>query len=244
MKTQLKSAFTGKRILIILAAFIGFNAMAQEPPRYLNVLAVNGLNMRTQPEANARIVTKVAYGQRVEVLELTDVKLQLGWVNDRWYKVRFHGREGYLFGGYLSTMNAPLAILTSTTYRDMLTAYVDGLKQVGGTVETLERTRSDTLKHRLLTYEGGMEMEQEDRAERKVTELLLPTTVEKTLVLLEALLKTTGKGDIIETLRFVQNTDGTLRKVSTADGSIRIQKLNDEVVELRLVDFDQQASGY
>jgi uncharacterized protein YgiM (DUF1202 family) len=237
MKTLSKSAFTGTRILILVATFIGFNVYSQELPRHMNVLAVNGLNMRTQPDANARIITKVSYGQRVEILEATEVNLQLGWISDRWYKVRYHGREGYLFGGYLSTMEAPEAVQEFVELREIVTTYVASMKQVGGVAETIERTQSDTLRHRLVTFENGVEMEWEDTSDRKVTRLLVHSTVEKTLILLEALLKTAGRASLIETFRFVQNTDGTLKKVSTANGTVRVQQLNDEIVELRLIDF-------
>ncbi|MDB4678269.1 SH3 domain-containing protein [bacterium] len=88
-----------KKLLAILVTVIGVNAMAQENPSHLNVLAVNGLNMRSQPESKSRVVTKVPYGKQVEIIEKTDNELELGWVKDHWYKVRFRGREGYIFGG-------------------------------------------------------------------------------------------------------------------------------------------------
>lgn len=233
-----------KKLLVILVSVIGLNAMAQDHPKVMNVLAVNGLNMRSQPDGNARVVTKVAFGKSVEVLEKTNVELQLGWIKDHWYKVRFRGREGYIFGGYLSALPAPMAEATTTMAAEMLVTYcANTLKQEGETLNATERLRNgDTLYYSLLKFQGGAELELETQGDRSSAKLLLNTSVQSAYVLLEALLKSNGQAEMLDGLRFVKGKDGLLSRISNAESTISIRQLSDELTELKLTSYTADLS--
>lgn len=244
MSNPIRSRFiTGKKLLAVLVAIISLQAMAQNDAEYLNVLAVNGLNMRSRPDADARIVTRVAFGKRVEVAERTKVELQLGWIRDNWFRVRYRGREGFIFGGYLSGLPAPEAATgnvssgrQATTLPELLLGYAkEAFTPEGKAVRSLEPDASgDTLNHTLLRFVGGIELEMEQRADHASVLLLLPYDVEKTYVLLEALLKQNGRSELLERLRFVKGKDGRLSRVSSADGAVRISRLSGERAGLRV----------
>ena len=225
-----------KKLLVVLVSVIGFNAIAQDIPSHLNVLAVNGLNMRSQPESKSRVVTKVPYAKQVEILEKTDHELQLGWVQDNWYKVRFRGREGYIFGGYLSELNAPINSKNPRRLSDLLPIYCSSaFEREGEPIISKEVSRSgDTLYHTLIRLSQGAELELERYNNRETATLLLPTSIQETYVLLEALLKESDNSLLLNQLRFIKGKDGTLSRISHADGSILIKALSSKRTELRM----------
>ena len=227
-----------KKLLTILVTVIGFNATAQDNTSHLNVLAVNGLNMRSQPESKSRVVTKVPYGKQVEILEKTDNELQLGWVQDNWYKVRFRGREGYIFGGYLSRLNAPVDFENPRLLSDLLPMYCSSAFQIDGDpIISKEASRSgDTLFHTLLRFSQDAELELERYGNRKTATLLLSNSIQETYVLLEALLKESGNSQLLEKLRFIKDRNGMLSRVSHADRSVLIKALSSERTELSITD--------
>lgn len=233
-----------KKLVVILVSLIGLQAVAQDNPKFLNVMAVNGLNMRSQPDEHARVVTKVPYGKQVELLERTEIELQLGWITDHWYKVRFRGREGFIFGGYLASLPTP-TVETIVSLSDILPTYCfRNLKQEGSTIHATERTRNgDTLHYSLLKYSGGMELELESHSDRKNTKLLLPASVQETYVLLEALLKSSGNAQLLDELRFVKGQDGKLLRLSTASGSISVKAVSERVVALEIIDHGVEVSA-
>jgi len=185
-----------RTLLIALVTVIASNGMAQDNPKFMNVMAVNGLNMRSKPEADARIVTKVAYGKQVEVLQQTKVQLQLGWITDNWYKVQYRGREGFIYGGYLSELKPPVH-LQAQRMSDLLPLYAtNNFLPEGKPVVNIETSRrGDTLKHTLVKFKNGIELELEEVADSHTALLILPTTVQDVYVLLEALLKQNGMKD-------------------------------------------------
>jgi uncharacterized protein YgiM (DUF1202 family) len=227
-----------KTLLIALLTVGTTLATAQENPKYMHVMAVNGLNMRSKPESDARIVTKVAFGKQVEILEETKVQLQLGWVTDNWYKVQYRGREGFIYGGYLSELNPPME-LQANRISDLLPLYAtQNYKALGNPTETIETDRrGDTLKHTLVKFENGVELEAEDDAESHTATLILPATVQDAYVLLEALLKLNGMKEQLDNLRFVQNTNGNLRKVTNATGTVSIKEFADGHTAIKLKSY-------
>lgn len=225
-----------RTLLIALVTVIASTAMAQDNPKlFMNVLAVNGLNMRSKPEADARIVTKVAYGKQVEVLQETKVQLQLGWITANWYKVKYRGREGFIYGGYLSELKPPMQ-LQAQRMSDLLPIYATkSFLPDGKPIETIETNRrGDTLKHTLVKFKHGIELELENDSDSHTALLILPAAVQDVYVLLEALLKENGMKDELDNLRFVQNPNNELSKVTNAAGTISIKEYADGKTALRL----------
>ena len=218
---------------------ISLGGMAQDQQNFLNVMAVNGLNMRSKPDANSRVLTKISYGKTVQVLESTPEELQLGWVKGNWCKVRYRGREGYVFGGYLSSLVPPREMRTSAL-SEMLTLYCNSNLIVSGEpIETLETSRSgDTLKHTLFTYTNGFELELENQLERSMSKLILSITVQETYLLLEALLKQSGMKDKLDELSFIQSDGGQLQRISNSDRSIEIAAFSEGKSYVNLVSWN------
>lgn len=233
-----------KKLMVILISLVGLQVTAQNTPTHLNVMAVNGLNMRSQPDGHSRVVTKIPFGKQVEILEKTNVELQLGWVTEHWYKVRFRGREGFIFGGYLSQLPAPLTAEVSSL-AEVLPAYCKSVfTQEGNAIVATERTRTgDTVFYSMLKFTEGVELESEKHSDRTTSRLLLPLDVQRAYVLLEALLKSSGNAALLEQLRFVKGDDGKLSRISTADGSISVKAVSNQLTELSFRSYAGQVSA-
>lgn len=228
-----------KKLLVILLSIAFINGMAQDATHFTNVLASNGLNMRSKPATDARIVTRVAYGKQVELLEKTDMELKLGWLKDSWYKVRYRGREGYIYGGYLSELKPPTEQLSAETLSDLLPAYVaQAFTMQGEPTITLEMTeRRDTLKHTLIHFENGAELELEHEIDRKSALLILPGSVQQGYVLLEAMLKQSGMQSQLDELRFVTDANGQLVRIGNGQDTISIRAHSNNETSIRLTSF-------
>lgn len=226
-----------KKLIVILVSAIGLNAFAQDSPKHMNVLAVNGLNMRSKPESNARVVTKVDYGKQVEIVEKTQVELKLGWVSDHWYKVRFRGREGFIYGGYLSHLPAP-NVQQTQAISNLLPLYCTAaFTNQGSPIVTSEVEGTDTLKVKLIEFTNGAELELEQTTDRSKALLILPVSVQEAYVLLEAFLKSNNSQELLNELRFIRSEDGTLSKVNNANGTISIKGFDKGLTAMQLTDF-------
>lgn len=226
-----------KKLIVILVSAIGLNAFAQDSPKHMNVLAVNGLNMRSKPESNSRIITKVDYGKQVEILEKTKVELKLGWVSDHWYKVRFRGREGFIYGGYLSELVAP-NVQEVQAISDLLPLYCTAAFTIQGSpIITSEVEGTDTLMLQLVKFTNGAELELEHAIDRSKAVLILPVSIQEAYVLLEALLKSNNSQELLNELRFIRSKDGALSKVTNANGTISIKSFDKGFVAMQLTDF-------
>ena len=172
------------------------------------------------------------------------MNLQLGWIKDHWYKVRFRGREGYVFGGYLGGMPAPIAA-EKTLLEDLLPLYCSSnLKVEDQAINATEDTRNgDTLFYTLQAFSDGVELELEQQGNRKTSKLLLPLNVQQTYVLLESMLKSSGNSSVIEQLRFVQSKDGRLTRIRTASGAVSIKAMSESQTAMKISTFDDNQSA-
>ncbi len=70
------------------------------------VSAESGLSLRDQPDVNAKMLSKLPYGQAIGILEETNIKLVVldngEKVSGEWVKVESRNHTGYVFNGYLS----------------------------------------------------------------------------------------------------------------------------------------------
>ncbi|MFM1875926.1 MAG: hypothetical protein RL266_1663 [Bacteroidota bacterium] len=221
-----------KKLLIVLVSLAATSALAQDCPKYMNVLAVNGLNMRSKPESNARIVTNVAFGKQVEILERTEMQLKLGWINDHWYRVRYRGREGFIYGGYLSELRAPEK-QPAKKLSDLLPLYGTlAFETEGSVIESKEGLGSDTVNIQIVKFTNGAELELELGKDGSKAVLILPASVQEAYVLVEALLKTHGMASLLDSLRFIHGRDGILTRVNNANGSILIRPIDNGMTSI------------
>jgi hypothetical protein len=80
-------------------------ATAQEQ-KEAYVAAESGLSLRDQPDVSAKMLTKLAYGDIIGIIEKTDEKLVIldggKKISGEWVKVETRNHIGYVFNGYLS----------------------------------------------------------------------------------------------------------------------------------------------
>ena len=78
----------------------------------LSVLAKSGIVLREKPDPNGNKLSTIAYGQKVSVVNgngaTFKVEVCKGFdINGNWIKVTAAGKEGYVFDGFLSKLDAP-----------------------------------------------------------------------------------------------------------------------------------------
>lgn len=92
---------------MILAIGFVFNILVVTAQQNAYVSAESGLSLRDQPDVSGKMLTKLAYGEAIGVLEETDknlVVLDRGEkVSGKWVKVETRNHIGYVFDGYLSS---------------------------------------------------------------------------------------------------------------------------------------------
>lgn len=91
---------------MILAIALVFNMAIATAQQEAYVAAESGLSLRDQPDVSGKMLTKLAYGEAIGVLEETDknlVVLDAGEkISGKWVKVETRNHIGYVFNGYLS----------------------------------------------------------------------------------------------------------------------------------------------
>ena len=92
---------------MILAIGFVFNILVVTAQQSAYVSAESGLSLRDQPDVSGKMLTKLAYGEAIGVLEKTNkqlVVLDAGEkVSGEWVKVETRNHIGYVFDGYLSS---------------------------------------------------------------------------------------------------------------------------------------------
>ncbi|WP_338360063.1 SH3 domain-containing protein [Yeosuana marina] len=117
-----------KLFLIILLTFLQ-SFVTQSQNTYF-VTAESGLIIREQPKTSANRIGKLPYGSIVEVIEKTNITMQISdqedVINGEWVKVKFQNYpyiiiqnkddykdEGYVFSGYLEKLKRAKMITTT-----------------------------------------------------------------------------------------------------------------------------------
>lgn len=95
-----------KNLKQILAIALVFNLAILTAQQNVYVAAESGLSLRDQPDISAKMLTKLAYGEAIGILEETDINLVIvdagEKVSGKWVKVETRNHIGYVFNGYLS----------------------------------------------------------------------------------------------------------------------------------------------
>ncbi|MCB0399529.1 MAG: SH3 domain-containing protein [Winogradskyella sp.] len=96
-----------KNLKMILAIGFVFNILVVTAQQNAYVSAESGLSLRDQPDVSGKMLTKLAYGEAIGVLEKTNKKLVVldagEKVSGEWVKVETRNHIGYVFDGYLSS---------------------------------------------------------------------------------------------------------------------------------------------
>lgn len=127
---------------MILAIGFVFNLAvltAQQEEAY--VAAESGLSLRDQPDVSGKMLTKLAYGEAIGVIEETDKNLVVldggEKISGKWVKVETRNHIGYVFNGYLSPNKIARTIRLN----------LDDLKVEIKNLATSDYKRTHDLKH-------------------------------------------------------------------------------------------------
>jgi len=96
-----------KNLKQVLAIGMLFTVALVTAQQNAYVAAESGLSLRDQPDVSGKMLSKLAYGEAIGVLEKTDKKLVVldgeKKVSGEWVKVETRNHIGYVFNGYLSS---------------------------------------------------------------------------------------------------------------------------------------------
>lgn len=95
-----------RNLKMILAIALLCNVALVTAQQNAYVAAESGLSLRDQPDVSGKMLTKLAYGEAIGVLEETDKNLVVidagEKISGKWVKVETRNHIGYVFNGYLS----------------------------------------------------------------------------------------------------------------------------------------------
>jgi len=103
--------------VLLLLALVGITAMAAENA----TITGDGLRLRERPTTDAKVLTSMDKGTRVEVLAHTEFSESIDGFTGYWYKIVHKGMVGYVFGKYIKTD---------------IGVYIPGENEVAGTAPT------------------------------------------------------------------------------------------------------------
>ena len=110
-------------LLFLTLLCFDFHASSQEfqnGSRWIS--ASSGLRMRDQPNLNGKKLDVIPYGERVNWVAENEETVFLAGTSGKWTKVKWEGKDGWVYGGFLSSMHPEKATLNtdvlSTFYSD------------------------------------------------------------------------------------------------------------------------------
>lgn len=199
--------------------------------------AYSGINLRSKAQVNSRVITRVPYGAKVQFLDSTGVTDKLGWVEDEWVKVRFRGRDGFVFGGYLLPYEAPDKDNSSATLSRGLESFALANKE---SAELPVKTADGSLTHYYTKLSETATLDTEADSGEFSAELVFSSTdLIDGYIILEAIAKTNGNANVLDDLRFIKGKNGQIRKISNAQKTILISRLGNDQVSVKLTDYSE-----
>ena len=92
----------------VLIVFLSQVSWANNPePKSLSVIAFSGLKIRSTPSIDGRVLDVVAFGEKVTVLEESELSETIEWIRGNWIKVSYHNIEGFVFDGFFDRLPYP-----------------------------------------------------------------------------------------------------------------------------------------
>jgi|GEM_PF-2902573 len=64
----------------------------------------NKVNIRAEANQNSKVLAQAVIGDKIKIIQKTDIKQKLYGLNAYWYKIEFNKITGYLWGGLISTI--------------------------------------------------------------------------------------------------------------------------------------------
>ncbi len=98
-----------KKIFVTLVITFFYSSSFSQYTYYAAAKA--GLSMREQPNTNARVLEKIAYGEKLITVadEGAQVAISTEGFNGFWWKVKYNNKTGYIVNSYVLPMPVPKA---------------------------------------------------------------------------------------------------------------------------------------
>lgn len=88
--------------LVFLSSFFCLFLCAAMAQQEAVISSKSSLSLRSAPSKTSNKIDSIASGAKVEIIEKTSSKEIIEDKENYWYKIRFSGKEGYVFGGFLN----------------------------------------------------------------------------------------------------------------------------------------------
>lgn len=151
--------------------------------------ARSGLSMREQPSVNAKVIEKIAYGEKLSTLADSNpqVAIVTEGFNGFWWKVSYHNKTGYIVRSYVLPQPPPKAgVKDLKAYFDQVSAAVGKPLVVKRTDPALAEAGESSLTKQL--YKNGMEWHHNAGYEYGADVYMLPDfTIEQSFLLVRLL---------------------------------------------------------
>ncbi len=111
------------RLLLLISLLISTPLFAQQISEKMYAYAVTGLKLRSAPSIDSMVITKVKYGDSLEVFntQSKEKAFVVDGLKGAFVKVKYGDIEGFVFSGYLSHFIAPKSLGGWVVIRDYLT---------------------------------------------------------------------------------------------------------------------------
>jgi len=93
-------------MITLLKAQSSDNAYGQFSKDSVYYILGDVVNVRLNPDSNAKVINKITFGERIRILEKTEFDYTLNGYTENWYKILFNQNgnkaEGYVWGGLIA----------------------------------------------------------------------------------------------------------------------------------------------
>lgn len=148
-----------------------------------------GLSMREQPNTSAKVLEKIAYGEKLITVADNDpvVAIATEGFNGFWWKVKYNNKTGYIVNSYvLSTPPPKAGVKTFNDYFSQVSTKAGSPLLIKKSEAALNEMGESTITKQL--YKNGMEWQEEKGYENGSNLYLLPDfTIEQCFLLVRLL---------------------------------------------------------
>lgn len=176
-----------KKIFVTLVIIFFYSSSFSQYTYYAAAKA--GLSMREQPNTSAKVLEKIAYGEKLVTLadEHSPVAVATEGFNGFWWKVKYNNKTGYIVNSYVLPMPPPKAgAKTLSDYFLQVSTKAGSPLLIKKSEAALQEMGESTITKQL--YKNGMEWQEEKGYENGSNLYLLPDfTIEQCFLLVRLL---------------------------------------------------------
>ncbi|MBT8234326.1 MAG: SH3 domain-containing protein [Saprospiraceae bacterium] len=229
-------------LFVVFTSSILFGNTTPEP-QSVSVIAFSGLKIRATPGVDGKVLDVVAFGEKVEILEDSEITQTIEWLKGKWIKVAYHNVEGYVFDGFVTKFPIPTYDF-ELTQNDLdiaypLLAWAENNFDEINSMDTIERANSIKVIQYL---EGGIQISREDTDYKFESVVTLPNTkISDGYNLVKSMLLTKNERKVFEDKSvFISNRGNGIDKIKIdVDAPIEIKDIGDGSIKISVVSFHE-----